>query len=78
MRAQPLGRIKLHFIPSCGYGRYAEQMLRNLCAVRRRDAQFPAPTSSLQLARFCDSVTDSFRVISPNNFRVMTSTGYKP
>src|SRR6516162_11149389 len=29
--------------------RYAQQMLRNLCAVRRCDARFPARTSSSQL-----------------------------
>jgi transposase len=56
--ARPGCRIKLHFIPSyCphlnprlwGLKRYAQQMLRNLCAIRRRDVQFPTRTSSSQL-----------------------------
>jgi hypothetical protein len=53
--ARPGCRIKLHFIPSyCPHlnpierlwERYPQQMLRHLCAVRRRDARFPARTSS--------------------------------
>jgi hypothetical protein len=47
-------------------------MLRNLCAVRRRDAPFLREQVPRNWAHFCDSVTDNFRVISPKNFRVMT------
>jgi len=28
--------------------------------------------SDAEMAQFCDSVTDNFRVISPKDFRVMT------
>jgi hypothetical protein len=61
--ARPGCRIKLHFIPSYlpapqfdrtamgpdAQKRYAQQMLCNLRAARRRDARFPARTSSSQL-----------------------------
>jgi hypothetical protein len=39
---------------------------------RRRTLGFLREQVPRNWVRFCDSVTDNFRVISPKNFRVMT------
>ena len=52
--------------------RYAQQMLCNLRAIRRRTLGFPREQVPRNWVRFCDSVTDNFRVINPKDFRVMT------
>ena len=84
--ARPGCRIKLHFIPSyCPHlnpierlwGLMHRNVTHNKCYATC--AQFADATLGFlreqvprNWAQFCDSVTDNFRVISPNNFRVMT------
>ena len=84
--ARPDCRIKLHFIPSyCPHlnpierlwGLMHRNVTHNKCYATC--AHFADATLSFlrdkvprNWARFCDSVTDNFRVISPKDFRVMT------
>jgi transposase len=84
--ARPGCRIKLHFIPSyCPHlnpierlwGLMHRNVTHNKCYATC--AQFADATLSFlreevprNWAHFCDSVTDNFRVISPQKFRVMT------
>ena len=84
--ARPGCRIKLHFIPSyCPHlnpierlwGVMHRNVTHNKCYATC--AQFADATLGFlrekvpgNWARFCDSVTDNFRVIKPKDFRVMT------
>jgi transposase len=84
--ARPGCRIKLHFIPSyCPHlnpierlwGVMHRNVTHNKCYASC--AQFADATLGFlrekvpgNWARFCDSVTDNFRVIKPEDFRVMT------
>ena len=52
--------------------RHSQQVLRNLCPVRRCDVSFLREKVPGNWADLCDSVTDNFRVINPKDFRVMT------
>ena len=83
--SRPDCRIRLHFIPAyCPHlnpierlwGVMHKHVTHNKCyatcdPIRRRDARFPAGTTSPELAEICDLVTDNFRVIYPKDFRVM-------
>ena len=84
--ARPGCRIKLHFIPSyCPHlnpierlwGVMHRNVTHNKCYATC--AEFAEATLGFlrqkvpgNWARFCDSVTDNFRVIKPKDFRVMT------
>jgi transposase len=84
--ARPGCRIKLHFIPSyCPHlnpierlwGVMHRNVTHNKCYATC--SQFAEATLGFlrekvpgDWARFCDSVTDNFRVIKPKDFRVMT------
>ena len=84
--ARPGCRIKLHFIPSyCPHlnpierlwGVMHRNVTHNKCYATC--AEFAGATLGFlrekvpgDWARFCDSVTDNFRVIKPKDFRVMT------
>ena len=82
--SRPDCRIRLHFVPALPafepdrtvMGRHAQachaqQMLRHIYPICRRDARFLREEVPRNWANLRDSVTDNFRVISPNDFRVM-------
>ena len=84
--AQPGRRIKLHFIPAyCPHlnpierlwGLMHKHLAHNRTYATYRDfaevtLDFLRKKAPKYWPEFCDSVTDNFRVIRPENFRVMT------
>ena len=83
--AQPGRRVKLHFIPAyCPHlnpierlwGVMHEHLTRNKCHASYREfanamLDFLREKVPQNWPKFCDSVSDNFRVINPNNFRVL-------
>ena len=83
--AQPGRRVKLHFIPAyCPHlnpierlwGVMHEHLTRNKCHASYREfanamLNFLREKVPQNWPKFCDSVSDNFRVINPNNFRVL-------
>src|SRR5512136_1914730 len=83
--AQPGRRVKLHFIPAyCPHlnpierlwGVMHEHLTHNKCHASYREfanamLDFLREKVPQNWPKFCDSVSDNFRVINPNNFRVL-------
>jgi len=82
---EPNRRIKLHFIPvSCPHlnpierlwGVMHKNITHNQCHKSFREFMkailiFLSDTVPKNWLQFCDQITDNFRVINPNNFRVL-------